>query len=82
MLPDAGDHERSTFPHLARRRRLAGYELPQGVYWRAIDTAKDLDEAAKELAAFRMRQGEDGRPSRETRPLFISRRGRLSVFPP
>ncbi|MEV1175809.1 nucleotidyltransferase family protein [Nonomuraea sp. NPDC049784] len=53
MLPDLGDHERSTFPHLARQRRLAGYELPQGVYWRAIDTAKDLNEAAKELAAFR-----------------------------
>ncbi|MFC5906040.1 nucleotidyltransferase family protein [Streptacidiphilus monticola] len=55
MLPDLGDHERSTFPRLARERRLAGYELPQGVYWRAIDTAKDLNEAAKELAAARAR---------------------------
>ncbi|WP_042372418.1 nucleotidyltransferase family protein [Streptacidiphilus neutrinimicus] len=53
MLPDLGDHERSTFPRLARERRLSGYELPQGVYWRAIDTAKDLSEAAKELAAAR-----------------------------
>jgi NDP-sugar pyrophosphorylase family protein len=50
LLPDAGDHERTTFPQLARARRLAGYQLPQGVYWRAIDTAKDLAEAAKELA--------------------------------
>ena len=35
----------------ARERRLAGYPIPQGAYWRAIDTAKDLTEAAKELGA-------------------------------
>jgi NDP-sugar pyrophosphorylase family protein len=51
LLPDVGDHERTTFPHLARHRKLAGYPLPQGTYWRAIDTAKDLREAARELAA-------------------------------
>ncbi|MGW7448281.1 nucleotidyltransferase family protein [Kitasatospora sp. NPDC054795] len=51
LLPDVGDHERTTFPQLARGKRLAGYQLPQGVYWRAIDTAKDLTEAAKELAS-------------------------------
>ncbi|MFD0312189.1 NDP-sugar synthase [Streptomyces sp. NPDC059517] len=51
LLPSLGDHERSTFPRLARERRLAGYPIPQGAYWRAIDTAKDLTEAAKELAA-------------------------------
>ncbi|MFM9368112.1 NDP-sugar synthase [Streptomyces sp. Da 82-17] len=51
LLPDRGDHERTTFPRLARQRRLAGYPLPQGAYWRAIDTAKDLTEAAKELAS-------------------------------
>ncbi|MFD6419621.1 NDP-sugar synthase [Streptomyces sp. NPDC060194] len=50
LLPDRGDHERTTFPRLARERRLAGFPLPQGAYWRAIDTAKDLAEAAKELA--------------------------------
>ncbi|MCQ4084005.1 nucleotidyltransferase family protein [Streptomyces sp. RB6PN25] len=50
LLPDLGDHERTTFPQLARERRLAGFPLPQGSYWRAIDTAKDLSEAAKELA--------------------------------
>lgn len=49
MLPESGDHERTTFPRLARERRLAGFPLPQGAYWRAIDTAKDLSEAAKEL---------------------------------
>ncbi|MBB1256842.1 nucleotidyltransferase family protein [Streptomyces sp. OF3] len=51
LLPERGDHERSTFPRLARERRLAGFPLPQGAYWRAIDTAKDLTEAARELAA-------------------------------
>jgi NDP-sugar pyrophosphorylase family protein len=51
LLPERGDHERTTFPRLARERRLAGFSLPQGAYWRAIDTAKDLTEAAKELAA-------------------------------
>ncbi|WP_129841810.1 nucleotidyltransferase family protein [Streptomyces sp. RFCAC02] len=50
LLPDRGDHERTTFPRLARERRLAGFPLPQGAYWRAIDTAKDLTEAARELA--------------------------------
>ncbi|MFE7841312.1 NDP-sugar synthase [Streptomyces sp. NPDC057474] len=51
LLPSRGDHERTTFPRLARERRLAGFPIPQGAYWRAIDTAKDLTEAAKELAA-------------------------------
>ncbi|ANZ16932.1 NDP-sugar synthase [Streptomyces noursei] len=51
LLPARGDHERTTFPRLARERRLAGYPLPQGAYWRAIDTAKDLTEAAEEMAA-------------------------------
>jgi len=51
LLPDLGDHERTTFPRLARERRLAGFPIPQGAYWRAIDTAKDLTEAAKELGA-------------------------------
>jgi NDP-sugar pyrophosphorylase family protein len=49
LLPERGDHERTTFPRLARERRLAGYPLPQGAYWRPIDTAKDLAAAAQEL---------------------------------
>lgn len=53
LLPDRGDHERTTFPGLARTQRLAGFPIPQGAYWRAIDTAKDLTEASKELAATR-----------------------------
>jgi NDP-sugar pyrophosphorylase family protein len=51
LLPEIGDHERTTFPELAHTRRLAGFPIPEGVYWRAIDTAKDLETAAKELAA-------------------------------
>ena len=50
LLPDRGDHERTTFPDLARARKLTGFLIPEGVYWRAIDTAKDLETAAKELA--------------------------------
>lgn len=48
LLPDSGDHEWSTFPMLAKQRRLAGFPI-EG-YWRAIDTAKDVAEAAKELS--------------------------------
>lgn len=48
LLPDRGDHERTTFPRLARERSLAGFPLPQRSYWRAIDTVKDLTEAARE----------------------------------
>jgi NDP-sugar pyrophosphorylase family protein len=51
LLPDRGDHERTVLPRLARDGRLAGFSLPQGMYWRTLDTAKDLTEAAKELAA-------------------------------
>ncbi|MFF8285002.1 NDP-sugar synthase [Streptomyces albus] len=57
LLPERGDHERTTFPRLARERALAGFPLPQGSYWRAIDTAKDLMEAAKELARGDRRDG-------------------------
>lgn len=50
LLPDIGDHERTTFPALARNGELAGFPIPEGAYWRAIDTAKDLEVAARELA--------------------------------
>jgi NDP-sugar pyrophosphorylase family protein len=51
LLPDTGDHERSTFPLLAKQRRLAGFPI-EG-YWRAIDTAKDIREAGREIAGER-----------------------------
>ena len=49
LLPDKGDHERSTFPQIARDGKLGAYQAT--AYWRAIDTAKDLSEAENELAA-------------------------------
>jgi len=60
LLPEVGDHERTTFPDLARQRRLVGYPIPEGVYWRAIDTVKDLETAAKELAALEQSRRTDG----------------------
>jgi NDP-sugar pyrophosphorylase family protein len=53
MLPEVGDHERTTFPALARDGRLAGYPIPDGNYWRAIDTAKDIEAAGTEFASLR-----------------------------
>jgi NDP-sugar pyrophosphorylase family protein len=55
MLPEVGDHERTTFPALARDGRLAGYPIPDGHYWRAIDTAKDIEAAARDLQELRER---------------------------
>jgi NDP-sugar pyrophosphorylase family protein len=61
LLPERGDHERTTFPRLAHERRLTGFPIPGDVYWRAIDTAKDLETAAKELAA--LREARDAAPA-------------------
>jgi NDP-sugar pyrophosphorylase family protein len=47
LLPDVGDHERSTFPSIAQDGKLGAYKAE--AYWRAIDTAKDLSEAESEL---------------------------------
>lgn len=48
LLPDRGDHEDSTFPDLARQRKLGAFMI-EG-YWRGIDTVKDVEEATKELS--------------------------------
>jgi mannose-1-phosphate guanylyltransferase len=48
-LPEQGDIERRGFPELAREGRLAGVKY-SGVYWRSIDTVKDVEEASKQLA--------------------------------
>jgi NDP-sugar pyrophosphorylase family protein len=47
MLPERGDHEDSTFPSLARERRLGAYK--SRAYWRSVDTVKDMTEVSKEL---------------------------------
>ncbi|HVE75603.1 MAG TPA: nucleotidyltransferase family protein [Actinomycetota bacterium] len=48
LLPDKGDHEDSTFPELAKQRKLGAYQIDG--YWRGIDTVKDVKEASKELS--------------------------------
>ncbi|AOS65490.1 Nucleoside-diphosphate-sugar pyrophosphorylase family protein [Actinoalloteichus hymeniacidonis] len=62
-LPEIGDHERTTFPQLAARGKLVGHEITG--YWRAIDTAKDIREAAKELAE----NAEQAEPEATTKPV-------------
>ena len=47
-LPNAGDHEDELFPRLAAEGRLYGFR--SHAYWKAIDTVKDLSEAAAQLA--------------------------------
>jgi NDP-sugar pyrophosphorylase family protein len=46
-LPDVGDHEDELFPRLAAEGRLYGFRSRS--YWKAIDTVKDLNEAAEQL---------------------------------
>ncbi len=48
-LPDVGDHEDELFPRLAAQGRLYGFRSRS--YWKAIDTVKDLNEAAAQLEA-------------------------------
>lgn len=48
-LPDVGDHEDELFPRLAAEERLYGFRSKS--YWKAIDTVKDLNEAAERLKA-------------------------------
>jgi NDP-sugar pyrophosphorylase family protein len=48
-LPEKGDLEKLVFPKLAEERKLRGVKF-DGVYWRSIDTVKDLEEATNELS--------------------------------
>lgn len=47
-LPIEGDIERTTFPNLASLGLLKAVKY-EGVFWRSIDTMKDLDEISKLL---------------------------------
>jgi len=47
-LPERGDLEKETFPRLARDGLLRGVKFPK-VYWRSIDSMKDLEEASQEV---------------------------------
>ncbi|MGD0766179.1 MAG: nucleotidyltransferase family protein [Dehalococcoidia bacterium] len=48
MLPDVGDHETTVFPELAAAGKLYGFR--SDAYWKAIDTVKDITEAAAHLS--------------------------------
>ncbi|MEM2240321.1 MAG: nucleotidyltransferase family protein [Candidatus Bathyarchaeia archaeon] len=43
-LPDRGDLERTLFPRLAEEGRLRAVKYQSPVFWRSIDTWKDLEE--------------------------------------
>ncbi|MGC9132930.1 MAG: nucleotidyltransferase family protein [Nanopusillaceae archaeon] len=47
-LPEIGDIEKETFPRLAKEGLLKGEKF-DNIYWRSIDTLKDLEEASKEI---------------------------------
>jgi NDP-sugar pyrophosphorylase family protein len=49
LLPERGDHEQSTFPQLARERRLHAHRH-EGV-WLTVNTPKDLRRAAEFIEA-------------------------------
>ena len=48
-LPDVGDHEDELFPRWVSEGKL--YAFRSTAYWKAIDTVKDLTEAAAQLEA-------------------------------
>jgi len=47
-IPVKGDLEKITFPKLASKGLLKG-AVYNNVYWRSVDTVKDVEEASKEL---------------------------------
>ncbi|MEM2856860.1 MAG: nucleotidyltransferase family protein [Candidatus Nitrosocaldaceae archaeon] len=47
-LPDVGSIERDTFPLLVKKHMLKAVKY-NDVYWRSIDSHKDIEEASKEL---------------------------------
>ena len=47
-LPEKGDIERTTFPKLAEMGVLKGIKF-ENVYWRSIDSIKDMEEAEQEV---------------------------------
>jgi len=48
-LPEKGDIERQGFPELAQEGKLATVKY-EGIFWKSIDTHKDIEEATKELS--------------------------------
>ena len=52
LLPELGDHEDSTFPHLAAQRNLSA--IRSRAFWRSVDSFKDLREAEEYLKRSRI----------------------------
>jgi NDP-sugar pyrophosphorylase family protein len=52
-LPDKGNIEVTALPALANEGRLTAIKY-QKVFWRSIDSHKDIDEAAKEIQAIKL----------------------------
>lgn len=48
-LPEKGDHETTTFPALARERKIAA--LQSTAFWMTVDSSKDLREVSERLKA-------------------------------
>lgn len=59
-LPDKGDMEKLTFPKLAKESLLTGVKF-YNVYWRSIDTIKDIEEASEDLMRMKNRLSADNR---------------------
>ncbi len=51
-LPEKGDIERQGFPELAAEGKLVTVKY-ENVFWKSIDTHKDIEEASKELASIK-----------------------------
>ena len=47
-LPDKGDIEKIGFPEMAKEKVLAAVKY-ENIFWKSIDTYKDLEEATKEI---------------------------------
>ena len=52
-LPEKGDIEKTSFPRLARERRLVALRY-MDVFWRSIDTYKDVEEVSRELQGVKL----------------------------
>ena len=50
-LPEKGDIERTAFPKLASERKLVAVRF-EDVFWRSIDTYKDVEEASREVEKY------------------------------
>lgn len=53
-LPEKGDIERTCFPKLASEGRLVAKVYSGEIYWRSIDTIKDIEEATSDITDRRL----------------------------